>query len=173
MLLHNFQHYIEVPLTDKEIAYATDVGLSRSDVNSTYGDGTLDPHRLPNEIDVQGAIAELAFTKFYGLEWTGQLWTREEWLQKRSEGDVGPVQVKSVRKLHHKLIIRKTQGHLIDCPYVLVSLHALPIAILSGWCMGAYAIRPRFFNPTLPTPAWAVPRSALAPMETFEPSQFV
>lgn len=167
-----YRHFIDVPLTADEIAHATDVGLSRSDTNGAFKDGMLDPNRLPNEIDVQGAIAELAFTKFYGLVWTGQLWTREEWSRKRSDGDVGTVQIKSARKLHHKLLIRKAQGHLVDHPYVLVSLHTLPVAVLSGWCMGSFAIRPRWFDHSLPVPAWAVPRTRLAPMESFEPSRF-
>jgi hypothetical protein len=165
-------HFIEVPLTHADLAYGEEIGRSRSDANGEHVDGIIDPHRMPVDIDIQGAIAELAFTKYYGAPWTGRLWTRAEWEQRRQEGDVGPVQIKSVRALHHKMILQSSQRHVFDCPYVLVSLHKLPIAVMSGWCMSTFAMQPRFMNPTLPKRAWAVPRTALCPMATFDLSRF-
>jgi len=169
---HSFQHFIDVPLTIRELAGAEEIGRCRSDANGAYSDGIIDPHRQPVDIDIQGAIAELAFMKHYKLPWTGRLWTREEWALRRGEGDVGSIQIKSVRKATHKLIIPKKHAHMGDYPYVLVSLHKLPIVVLAGWCWGTFVIRDKWWDETLDVPAWAVRRGSLCPMETFKPSHF-
>jgi len=158
---------IEVELSNEEIARAADIGRARSAVNDLYTDGAIDPHRSGIDIDIQGAIGEFAFAKHYKIAWTGRLWTRQEWEKRRGDGDIGPIQIKTIRDMNHRLIVPEKDAGLKNAPFVLVSLHSLPIATLVGWCMGSYIIQPRFWNISLPRAAWAVYPERLAPMSTF------
>lgn len=155
-------HYVDVELTQQELNHARQVGKARSHYNDHRPDGRISKRLSEHEIDIQGAIAEYAFCKHYGLPWTSRLWADEEWKKRRNDGDVGIVQIKSCARHLHKMIIPKIDPTAI---YVLVSLHKLPIAVLSGWCYGKEI--PNEVDKALPTPNPSMRQSRLWPMCTF------
>lgn len=153
-----------VELTQAQIDYAMMIGEQRTRVNDAYADGAIDPNRSPTEIDRQGAIGELATALFLDVPWSG-IWSRTEWVRRRTTaGDVGCVQVKSVNKATHRLLIPLKDSYRTDAVFVLVFLHELPSAMLAGWCEGEFAIQDHRIDYTLPVPAYAIPPTRLGPM---------
>ena len=153
---------VSVVLTDAELAYATKIGEARSNVNAERPDGRISRRVSELEIDIQGATAEFAFHKYYGLAWTKELWSVDEWLRRRKECDAGRVQIKSCVGRNHKLIVPKIDQTAI---YVLVGLWDLPTAILCGWVRGSDI--PAASDPSLPVPNPALRQSQLESMMTF------
>jgi hypothetical protein len=79
--------------------------------------------------------------------------------------DIGDlVQVKSVHKATHRLLVPLKDAYLTGAVFVLVQLHELPTVVLGGWCDGSFVIRPERIDNGLPVPAYTLHPARLGPM---------
>lgn len=158
---------IDMLLTADELTVCRDVGLARHSTHTSVEDGRVDQNRTSEEIHVQGAIGEFAFAKRFNLPWTGRLWTHSEWQTHRSAADVGDVEVKTRPQGWHGLLVKQDEAALLpEKSYVLALTHKLPTVVLAGWCMKSAICSPFRWKGWLPSPAFLIEQSELAPMAT-------
>lgn len=164
------QDVVRVPLDDAEMAMCRLVGERRNQSHYGWVDGRVDQRRDSVTIHVEGAIGEYAFAKAYGLDWTGKLWTLDEWQQyRKSHTDVSGVEVKTRPEDWHGLMVPVDEQHMKDKPFVLALTHELPTVVLAGWCMGVAVMRACRWKGWLPRPAFIIEQHDLAPMATLRP----
>ena len=134
---------IDVRLTWPEVRHAAYIGIDRfaharrakRPVN--HGAGVDDT--MP---DVLGAWGELALAKMTGTYWAGDLEKPD-----RGAPDVGPWHVRTASRTNDSLLLHPEDRD--DEPFVLVSLVAIPVLRVMGWCLAADGKHERFWkNPT-------------------------
>lgn len=153
-----------VRLSEEEIAHAIQVANSRDENsklkgyqdNHGYGDY---PEDIKEKNSKRGSMAEKALAKFLG----------EEWPPKNSGfqcADVGTnLQVKSIEKPYHKLIVRPNSNP--QDKYVLVLADKIPEFTVLGWILAKDARQDRWikqpdsYEGKERPPAWFVPQYAL------------
>lgn len=102
-------------------------------------------------IDIQGALAELAFSKAFKLKWDRTTWG--------GRYDVGKFQVRSTKHLNGCLLIRKNDED--EDNYVLV-IDQCPKFEIIGWLRGKDAKKNKWIRiPNNRPPAWFVPQEYL------------
>lgn len=104
------------------------------------------------ELDVQGALAEMAAAKVLDLYWAGG-WP--------PAGDVARVQVRSTVLPDGRLVVNQDDPD--DVPFVLV-VGVPPVLRLPGWMSGREAKAARWWQADVACPAFFVPQAALHPM---------
>jgi hypothetical protein len=124
---------IDIELTWPEILIAAHAGVMRY-VNAlrkarqefdSHDDQSWDGH-------INGCIAEMAVAKHLGLFWSGTVGIVDA-------PDVGKLQVRSKRFLHHHLCIKRRDKDSDTFVCVLVDHTALPFCVLTGWMAGREA----------------------------------
>jgi hypothetical protein len=108
------------------------------------------------EADIVGALAELALAKFLGVYWDGAVRVQE-----RTEGDVGPFQVRATEIPKGSLILHERDRD--EAIFHLVVVEGATCR-LKGFITGAEGKRPGFWDDSKPHPAFFVPQSALHPV---------
>ena len=92
-------------------------------------------NRPGDEIDFEGALAELAVARATGLQWHAEYYSQQEYKSLRHVlHDVGDLEVRETTHSDGHLILRKRQICPFS-PYVLVILEKR-LARLVGWCLG-------------------------------------
>jgi hypothetical protein len=134
-----------VVLTDEDIRLATDAGKNRNLVNRKAGRSSVIVVGTSIDSDIQGARAEMAVSKFFGIPWTGKFFENEEWQKWKKSGghDVGPLEVRSTTYKYGHLPMFKDD--LDDAPYILVVVHDECTYEIIGWCWGWEGRQPGFW----------------------------
>ena len=155
---------MRLKLSLEEVQMAASIGVQRR--MSGLQAGRRDKHGFKDDgfaIDIQGAVAELAVAKLFGLYWDGlrssqSLTTRP---------DVGPLEVRSSPYRTACLI-----HHPEDDPhraYVLVAGKAPDDLYIQGWLFGRECRRDEWWRKPPEVrqggAAWFVPAEALRPLE--------
>jgi len=121
-------------------------------------------------IDIEGACAEMAFAKHFGLYWDGSVNTFKA-------PDVGLMQVRSTMRLDGGLIIRpKDEAHeryalvvgSTRCPNELTGGRpGCGYFVMVGWMLGSDIKQDKYLAfKDSDTPAWLVPQRDLHPFES-------
>ena len=105
------------------------------------------------ELDIQGALAEMAAAKVLDLYWAGG-WPKD--------GDVARHQIRSTVLQDGRLVVNTDDPD--DCPFILV-VGAPPRLRIPGWMSGREAKQARWWQAGVQWPAFFVPQAALHPME--------
>lgn len=108
-------------------------------------------------ITLQGLRAEIAVAKALNLYWSGNVGVY-------GAVDVGGcVDVRSISKPHHSLILHKENA--VNIPYVLAHVEGIQRVHLLGWCFGLEGMKRQYWaDPVGGRPAYFVPQSALKPI---------
>jgi hypothetical protein len=140
-------------LTDKQMQLAIRVGNLRTKSGAGRGD-YLSCGRAPSGMsDVQAAIAECAMALKTGFPWRAYKSSSEhKGRSKCPEPDVGPLEIKSISKPHHKLILHSEPMMLT--PHVRLLVNG-PEVTFMGWAFGFEVWDPKHWDASLPTPAYA------------------
>lgn len=147
----------EVNLTPFEIIMGAGVGLRRRTASMRRGNQDNDyfsgTGRTHWDVDIEGALAELAFAKFLGVYWDGSVNTGKA-------PDVGGYQVRHTDLERGCLIIRRRDS--ADERYVLVTGDHRAGYMVRGWKFGHEAMVDEFIrDPGKKNEAWFVPQSEL------------
>jgi hypothetical protein len=142
---------MKTKLTDENLQLAIKVGNLRTGLGKDRGDYLKCDRSPSGSHDRSAAIAECAIALETGFDWFAysdlHLGRSEE-----DTPDVGPLEVKSIRKPKHKLILHSEPQ--MRRPHVLVLVTDDVVEII-GWCFGFEVWREELFDKTLPTPAHA------------------
>jgi hypothetical protein len=140
-------------LTDKQMQLAIKIGKMRADSGAGRGD-YLSCDRSPSgHSHVQAAIAECAMALYTGFPWRAHKPASEHKGRKVCQvPDVGPIEVKSISKAHHKLILYSTP--LMESPHVRLLVNGSEVTFM-GWAFGFEVWDPKHWDTSLPTPAYA------------------
>lgn len=147
--------HVEVCLTWSEVKFGAHIGADRRVDN--LANGARDRWGISNDDrwdrDVEGACAEQAVAKYFGIYWVGGNKTE----------DVGPYQVRATHRADGRLTLHPPDRD--DKVFILVTGYA-PKFRLVGWIMARDGKQAKWW--TDPTgknhPAWFVPQSALRPI---------
>lgn len=160
---------MNIKLTDADVALATEIGTQRHTFKQKHRRDDLAQN-------VRGAAAELAVARLLGTE------IFDEWLAHRAYltdephrgADLGlAVEIKTIRKADHSLLIPRTEINQNHTEHAIVLvLVDLPVCTVRGWVAGHEAMRPEFWDETLPRPCWRVPEDLLQPFHTL-PQEYV
>jgi len=145
-----------IELTEDELSYAVGIGRLRN--RDAKALGLQDKHGYKGQGDdahVLGAMAELAFAKFCGVEWAADNLTFKR-------PDVGGVQVRGRSELGFQLIFREDDDPTE--PFALV-VGTGPFYVL-GWIPGYEAAKAPLQAIGGREPAHFVPHSWLRPLTT-------
>jgi hypothetical protein len=149
---------IKVTLTRSDMISAGTIGVMRR--ISSLGklkDGMHSPHHNPWEMDCEGAMAELAYAKAFGVYWQAGIGTFRD-------PDVGNIQIRQTSVDNGCLIIRPSDKD--DDIFVLV-VGSAPDYLIAGWTRGKDGKDPRWAKaPNNGKTAYFIPQSALKPMTT-------
>lgn len=129
------------------------VGNLRTKSGAGRGD-YLSCGRAPSGMsDVQAAIAECAMALYTGFPWRAHKPASKHKGRKVCQvPDVGPIEVKSISKAHHKLILYSTP--LMESPHVRLFVNGSEVTFM-GWAFGFEVWDPKHWDTSLPTPAYA------------------
>lgn len=109
------------------------------------------------DMNINGAIGELALAKHLGWYWDGALGNFKA-------DDVGHHQVRATTWENGRLLIHHEDKD--DRKFVLVTLHDMPCVTLAGWMLGQDAKDPAYWaEPRRGRGCYAVPQEMLRPME--------
>jgi hypothetical protein len=148
---------IRVSLTPRELGLGAIAGVyrqigamqnGRSEIKGAAAD--------PWDAHIEGALAEMAVSKFLGIYWSGTSFRFQD-------GDVGPYQVRSSRRPDAHLLIHEREPD--EAPFLLVT-GAAPDFTIRGWILGREAKRPEWVRegPGHKAAYW-VPQGALREIE--------
>lgn len=155
---------MKIELTNYEMDQAADVGRSRNAINRDAGqaDGCV---MESLDIDIQGAQAELAVAKAFKMEWTGRLYTYQDWQDWRKNGhDVGPIEVRSTRHENGRLILHPSDNN--KSPFVLIRSHKSPEFDIVGWQWGVVGKSDHYWHDVgYGRPCFYVPNAKLRPIQ--------
>lgn len=150
-----------IELTDEDIAEATRCGKSRQSHNEASIRDQKVCDRGSNEINVNGAKAELAVVKATGYEWN--CFTPHFWETPRHKRlpDVGPIEVRTNnRRFRVNMLLYQKNGNDMS-PYLLV----IPLSDrryeLAGWRFGFECRKNEFWQLKWKRPCYAVPDHSL------------
>lgn len=142
-------------LSDEQLALATMVGKLRTSNGREAGrnDYLKCERALAGSNDVQASIAECALALKTGFPWRAfKPIGRHKGRAACGEPDVGPLEVKSISKAHHKLILHSHP--LMLSPHVRLLVES-PRVTFTGWAFGFEVWNDKHWDATLPTPAYA------------------
>lgn len=147
---------ISVKLNQYEMIEAGNIGMLRRILSlNKLNDRMHSPYSNPWQIDMEGAMAEMAYAKAMGVYWPAGVGTFKA-------PDVGSVQVRATERHDNSLIIRSNDKD--EDVYVLVTGSA-PQYNIVGWIRGADGKNPSFVKtPNGGAPAYFVPQSKLRSM---------
>jgi hypothetical protein len=151
-----------VPLEWREVRLAGLAGVDRRLMNLCHR--TADRNGAPSrdhgwDIDIQGAIGEMAVAKHFGFYWFGG------WPLRVGDGDVGRHQVRSTTLEHGGLIVHPDDPD--DVPFILVLVGQPHRPRIVGWMSGKEAKQDRYWRSDVRDPTFIVPQSALHPIAEF------
>jgi len=148
---------VVVTLTVEEIEKAATVGVQRhcnklrKSWSNSYG-----VRDLEWQIDIEGAIAELAVAKWAGLPWNGSVGVPDY------DGDVGRAHVRSTSHHHGRLILHDSDAD--GAAFILVTGTA-PRLRLEGWLFAKEGKRPEYLDELRSGgKSYFVPQSKLRPI---------
>lgn len=131
-----------VTLTHPEIYLASQIGVMRNVAShqrklprGNRGAEANNDHQW--ETDINGALAEMAVAKAYGVFWNPTV-------NVGKTADVGIIQVRSNTRLNGHLIIRASDKDTE--PFMLVICQN-PVFHVVGWMMASEAKSPKFYRP--------------------------
>lgn len=110
-------------------------------------------------IDIEGAAAEKALAKHYGVYWGGTV-------GKLDEDDVGQYQVRCTRHAGGHLILKKTDKPAK--PYILLTGLA-PTFCVRGWITGRDGLQSQYWKEHEGRWGYWIPQSLLRPISELEP----
>ena len=147
-----------VTLTESELEMGFAIGKMRrieslkKGLQNAHG---FDARPSMIDIDVYGALAEIAYCKYRNTYWSGPV-------NNYKDPDAGDsVQVRHSQLNNASLILRENDRE--DYYYVLVT-GEMPTFKICGWIQGADGKRDNFLRaPNNRPPAWFVPQSSLKP----------
>lgn len=148
---------ITISLNSRESMHAANVGILRrisaEFKNRTHANG-LSRDAAPWDIDINGAMAELAVAKLLGVYWTGA-------------SELGAIDVLFCDVRHTTvpdgcLLIQKTDAN--DRPFVLVT-GIMPEFNVCGWMLAGDAKQDQYWRTDTGRPCYFVPQSDLRLME--------
>lgn len=157
-----------VGLTIEELRAAVIVGGNRGVEARAAGRvhrfGMNERERSPWAIDVEGSIAECAVAKFRGVYWSGLGGYN------RNVNDVLGAEVRYRSREYYDLLLHDDDHD--DAPYVLVTGGTMTgpperrrfVVTLHGWILGADGKRAEYWNTTIPSAAYLVPKDRLQPI---------
>lgn len=148
---------VKISLRQGEMLQAGTVGLLRRIMSvDKLNDQMHSPDANPWQIDIEGAMAELAFAKATGMFWSAGINTFKA-------PDVGRVQIRSTPKKDNSLIIRSNDKD--DDVFVLV-IGSAPDYTIAGWIRGREGKDPQWVrSPNGGASAYFVPQSHLRPIQ--------
>lgn len=154
---------VAITLTPEECRLAIVVGTERNLGNVLQGRQHRHGYAGGGwSIHIEGAAAELAYSKFRDRYWTGALADSPV-----HTGDVGLVEIRSTARPDGALIIHRTDHD--ERPYVLVT-GRMPTVRLVGWLYGAEAKRDEFWRTDTGRPAFFAPQSELHHFKAASPA---
>ncbi len=149
-----------VELSNGEVLSAAQVGIMRHyaslksgkpDAFGKAAEGGWTEH-------VEGALGELAVSKYLGIHWPATINTY------RSQPDTGPYEVRTRSRHDYDLIIRESDRD--DAIYILVT-GICPIYCVRGWMVASEGKQPEFLQSYgHRPPAYFLPAARLYPMAT-------
>ena len=159
-----------VTLSSVELENAKEAGTGRNEINCAARHTPAEVAKRFLVNNIQGARAELAVAKYFGLPWTGRLFTAAGFREYQAKGghDVGPLEVKSTRRADG--CMRLPQNTPDGSPHVLVFAHGEDTYEIIGWCFGKegkqaqYLTHPRNHG----KPYYLVPRTVLRSIDELE-----
>lgn len=162
---------ITVQLTLQERIEALNVARQRQNVNRGSGRGDAKVLKNGLEVDVQGAIGEIAIAKHFNLVWDGKIKSNEEWLEWRKSGhDVSGLEVRFTKHRKGNLILQKKDKD--DGMFVLITQIEPGRYEIVGWCFGLEGKQSHYWKDVgYGRPCFYVPREKLRKLE--ELKQFI
>jgi hypothetical protein len=159
-----------IRLSEAEVQNATEAGLERNRINREANKKSVIVVGSSIKSDIQGARAELAVAKAFGLDWTGRVFSNAEWKAWSQAGgrDVGMLEVRSTHyPWGHLPMFEKDHN---DYPYVLVIVHSDSEYEIKGWVWGAEGKRREYWkDPAKSGKAYFnVPQSVLRSVESLD-----
>ena len=152
---------MKVVLTPSEVYHGAAVGMNRRVESMRLGlkSGPVGFNSRGRwEIDLEGALAEMAVAKGMDLYWAARVNTF------KTLPDIDPyIEVRSGRPSGSMLIVRPNDH--MDSAYVL-AVGAAPVYNILGWLWGREAMKPEFeYDKNGRAPAYFVPKTKLRPIE--------
>lgn len=147
----------EVKLTKSECSIAAQVGAARH-IEAMFKGLRNNVEGLGWNEHIEGAAAEMAFSKIFGLYWDGSVNTFKK-------PDVEGFQIRSTPLSNGRLIVRPRDS---DKEVFVLMKGKIPEFICVGAILGGQAKKPEFlYNPNGGSPAWFVYGSQLHPVEEY------
>jgi hypothetical protein len=154
-----------VKLSCLELHKARSVGQRRNKENRSVDrtDGKVLEDSL--EIDVLGAEAELAVSRFLNIPWDGRFFRDAQWLKWRKGGhDVGPIEVRATLHKTGRLIVHPKDDD--DAPFILVRASRRPIFDIVGWQWGGECKKEEYWQDVgYGRPCFYLPNNKLRPVK--------
>ena len=158
-----------VELTEKDVEKARECADRRNKHNQAHiRDQRVAADRTSFEVDLNGALAELAVVKMTGYSW---YFFEERFWEKRKKDrdpDVGPIEVKTNNKRFKTHLLLYQRDGIDQRPYLL----AIPIGDnrfeMIGWRFGFECRKKRYWMADWPRPCFAVPDKDLYSVESLE-----
>lgn len=140
-------------LTEKQMEIAIRVGKLRMESGVGCGD-YLSCERSPSgRSHIQAAIAECAMALYTGFPWRAHKSASEHnGMGVCLTPDVGPIEVKSISRPHHKLILYSKP--MMESPHARLLVVNNEVTF-TGWAFGFEVWNKKYWDESLPTPAYA------------------
>ena len=140
-------------LSSNQLELAIRIGKLRTASGSGRGDYLSCDRAISGSFDIQAAVAECAMALRTGFPWRAYKPAGEH----KGRGvvqdpDVGPIEVKSVSKAHHKIILHSKP--ILMAPHVRLLVNG-PEVTFTGWAFGFEIWDKKHWDESLPTPAYA------------------
>ena len=159
-----------IKLSSAELLNARNAGEGRSKENSKGKNIPKNMRSASVARNIQGAKAELAVAKYFGLPWTGRLFTVAGFKSYLSQDghDVGPLEVKSTVIANGPM--RLPTDTPDEAPHVLVYPLSNNTFEMVGWCLGKEGKQAKYLSRPqgLEEPCYYVPKEALKPIGELE-----
>lgn len=108
---------------------------------------------IAGDSDVQAAVAECAMALKTGFPWRAYKSSSEHKGRcKELEPDVGPIEIKSISKPHHQIILHSHP--IMNAPHVSLLVKGNEVTFM-GWAFGFEIWNEKHWDESLPTPAYA------------------
>ena len=148
---------IDVILNENEIYVASLVGLRRRVASMNYSKkGNYVRRDAWWDMDIEGANAELAVAKHFGIYWDFSVGTFKA-------PDVGSFQVRHTHYGNGRLVVRPADS---DTERYYLVTGAAPIFTIHGWLLGKDAKQDKYLEaPHGNAPCWMVPNDCLNNLE--------
>jgi len=156
---------MNVVLTTEDYLFAKEIACKRNNTQreGKRNDGKVLPDSLG--IDIQGALAEYAFSKAAGFDWDGRLFNLEEWELWRKFGhDVNGIEIRSTKHKNGCLIVHPKDKD--NAPFVLVVCDSNTSFSIKGWAFGYEAKDSKYWKDVgYGRPCYYYPQKNLKPIE--------